>query len=134
MPSSPSSKRRQTLIVLALATVLATGAPAGSLQIFAGPTFEALADRTDIRCPSAHVRFLKAADLAWEEEAFEHSLSASDQARFKGGIERTAAGGPKACADRNGLSCSASQNLEAIRKAGQMDHFIGFVCVTKVPD
>jgi hypothetical protein len=104
------------------------GAP---LQVFAGPAFEAFAARADAQCPGAQVRFIKPADLDFAEEGFEGGLSAPEQAKFKAAIPRGADGGPKSCEDRNGLSCQASRNLEAIGKAHQMKRFLAFVCAAK---
>lgn len=108
-------------------------AEGASFQIFAGPTFEALASSTDAACPDAHARFFNAGDLAWEEETFEENLAATDRARIRAAIERTPDGAPRSCENRNGLSCSASSDLEAIEKAGQMGRFATFVCATKPP-
>jgi hypothetical protein len=104
-----------------------------SFQIFAGTSFEALASRTDAACPDARARFFNAGDLAWEEETFEENLTAADKARIRAAIERTPDGAPRSCENRNGLSCSASSDLEAIEKAGQMGRFAIFVCATKPP-
>ena len=104
-----------------------------SFQLFAGPAFEALAGRTDAACPDAHARSFNAGDLAWEEETFEENLAAADRARIRAAIERTPDGAPRSCENSNGLSCAASTDLEAIRKAGQMGRFATFVCATRPP-
>jgi hypothetical protein len=108
-------------------------AEGAQFQILAGPAFEALASRTDAACPDGHARFFNAGDLAWEEETFEENLGAADRAKIRAAIERTPDGAPRSCENRNGLSCSASSDLEAIEKAGQMERFATYVCATKPP-
>jgi hypothetical protein len=122
------------LLVVALVAALAPATPVASapFQILAGPAFEAFAADTDARCPSAHVRFIKPADLDLEQQSFEASLRRSERARFKAAIPRTAVGAPKACEGRNGLSCTAINNLEALKTAHQIKRFIAFSCNFKL--
>ncbi len=122
------------MVILALTMALAaSSAMDAPFQIFAGPTFEALAKSTDRQCPNRHVRFIKPGDIDWEEERFEETLRPDEKAKFEAAIERTADGGPKRRENRNGLSCTASANLEAIAKASLTDGFTAFVCVSKPP-
>ena len=120
--------------LLAAVVALSVGPSDATFQVFTGPSFEALANRTDRQCPKVHVRFFKAGDLDWEEEAFEDHISRQEQKKVDVAIARSADGGPRMCKDKNGLSCSAYWNLTAIRRAGLLYRFSSFVCVTKLPE
>jgi len=119
--------------VLLIATFAAALASSGSssdqpFQVFGGPTFEAFARATEAACPKARARYVTAGDLDWWEEGFTDALPKTESARVLRSIPRGADGGPKVCEGRNGLSCPASSELDAISKAGLMDRFVDFVC------
>ncbi len=134
LAAEPDGGRALIVFVLAAIVTPAVPVPGPPFQVLAGPAFESFAARTDARCPGAHARFIKPAGLAFEEEGFQASLSASEQAKFNVAIPRSADGGPKSCEDRDGLSCPASRNLEAIARAHQMKRFIAFVCASKAAE
>jgi len=83
--------------------------------------------RTALQCSALKIAEKPAGDVNYLEEGFYTSLNAEQRRAFEQAIPRIH-GGPRSCANRNGISCPTAWNMVAIEKAGLLPRFVSYAC------
>lgn len=118
------------MLGIALAAALSAGRPNAASPALAGEAFQAFVRDARSGCPQADVAHLTPAGLLNLEEAFLPRLSARQSRRLEAALPRSKSGGLKACADRDGASCTALAYLEGFRRIGVSPNFVRFACAS----
>jgi hypothetical protein len=83
--------------------------------------------QTTLQCPALKIAEKPAGDVNYLEEGFQSTLNTRQQRAFEKAIPRVN-GGPRVCANRNGISCPTAWDMIAIEKAGLLPRFVGYAC------
>jgi len=83
--------------------------------------------QTDTKCPSLRIKDRPVGDLSYLQDNFSDTLKAEEKRAFENAIPRVD-GGPKPCADLNGLSCPTEWNMIALKKVGLLSRFVDYAC------
>ena len=83
--------------------------------------------RVTTRCPALKFESKPAGDVNFLQERFYVTLSSEENRVFERAVPRVN-GGPRACAERNGISCPTAWNMLALEKAGLLPRFAAFAC------
>jgi hypothetical protein len=110
--------------ILMVSSAVALAANAHEHPLNAWNTFN---KRTALQCPELKIGEKPAGDVNYLQEGFYDTLNAKQRRVFTNAIPRTN-GGPRSCANRNGISCPTGWNMIAIEKARLLPRFINYAC------
>ncbi len=116
---------RMMMLVITAATSVAFSAAAAREQ----PTtaWNAFDEQAGLQCPALKMDTKPAGDVNGLQEGFYSTLSAKDSKAFESAIPRVD-GGPRSCANRNGISCPTAWNMIAMERVGLLPRFVSYAC------
>jgi hypothetical protein len=83
--------------------------------------------RVATQCPALALDSKAAGDVNGLQERFYATLNPAQNRAFDKAIPRVD-GGPKPCAERDGITCPTAWNMVALKKAGLLSRFVTYAC------
>ena len=84
-----------------------------------------------LQCPALKMDTKPAGDVNGLQEGFYSTLSAKESKAFDNAVPRVD-GGPRSCANRDGISCPTAWNMVAMERVGLLPRFVSYACANGV--
>ena len=114
-------------MILVLLLMSSAVPPRSDFQLMIGSAFQQFSRIADSSCPSKTLRYLKPAELDYDEERFEAQLP------FQARMRLTALDAGLGPCGGGGLSCPAQRRLAEMAKLHLLSSFTGFACSQDKP-